>query len=310
MKKLVMTIVMSSLLCWGGGSFASDDKAPISLLTMVKGTVEYSKDGKKWKQVRRNKLLFEGYTIRTGADGAGQFINQTTGEIREVSNNSEVIIKPEGASPIVGQLSKIDSSDATLLASLEQRFAKAQRYTTVRRAVIKHEDISLQVPREITLSTGYPQLVWENPGKNYHYRLTINDKSYEVPATEEALVTFSVEPMPAGEYAYTVDLLDGDKVVFSTKREATIRWMSEDDWSGLQQRSEALKQRLNGDDFFMATMLEESGLFVPALQHYQRYFTEYPEDNDLRPMYIQLLHTLKLKQMRMAEAEIYNANLE
>jgi hypothetical protein len=310
LQRVIVGVCALSLLA--GGAMAAEpaeDAAPVTLLTQVKGSVEYSKDGTKWKKVSRNKLLFAGVQIRSGADGSGQFINQSSGAIQQLGADTLVKISEAGAEAVSGSLSAGDGTDTALLASLQNRFTKAQRYTTVRRAVIKHEDVDLQVPREIVLSETYPELIWENPGSDYSYLLTIDKQQFPIAATQEALIRFSVPPLSAGNHSYKVELLQGNKVVFTPGRESTLHWMSSEEWQRFTAQQQSVAQQLNDDPFFSAMLLEENGLLVPALERYQRYFNENPDSNELRPIFIQLLHSLKLKEMRMAEAETYNRNL-
>ena len=48
---LVSFLVVPSLLA---------DRVPVGMIYDVDGKVEYSKNGKRWKPVRRNKLIFPG----------------------------------------------------------------------------------------------------------------------------------------------------------------------------------------------------------------------------------------------------------
>ncbi|QEP44646.1 hypothetical protein D5085_16800 [Ectothiorhodospiraceae bacterium BW-2] len=297
------------LLGWSALALALGDAVPVTLLTQVEGSIEHSRDGETWRQVRRNKLLFAGHFIRSGADGGGQFINQQNGQVRRLLANSEIKITAAGAEAVVGELPSIDGVDTRLLDSLQKRFAKAQRYTTVRRAVIHRDRIDLQVPREITLSHAYPELVWESVGSDYRYRLTIGEQQFDIPATSEALVRYRIEGIKPGNYGYKVELLQGDEVIFSPEREGSVRWMGDSEWQQVAAELDRIDQQLGGDSFFKASLLEEQGLFVAAMDNYSRYFADNPDGNDLRPMYIQLLHALKLKQLRMVEAEIYNRQL-
>jgi hypothetical protein len=43
---------------------------------------------------------------------------------------------------------------------------------------------------------------------------------------------------------------------------------------------------------------------------YRDYFTENPDDNDMRPLLIQSYQGLKLSNLRENEARLYNASLE
>ena len=36
-----------------------DEKIPLGMLVEIKGKIEYSKNGKRWKKVRRNKFVYK-----------------------------------------------------------------------------------------------------------------------------------------------------------------------------------------------------------------------------------------------------------
>ena len=74
-----LVILLSFAFILASSSFAAK-RGPVAVLSLAKGKVEYSKNAKKWKKVRRNKFLFNGYQIRTGADGSGKITNQKTGK--------------------------------------------------------------------------------------------------------------------------------------------------------------------------------------------------------------------------------------
>ena len=56
------------------GSAAS--RAPVAKVTEFTGSVDVSSDGKKWRPLKRAKLLFAGYRVRTGANGAATVVSQ------------------------------------------------------------------------------------------------------------------------------------------------------------------------------------------------------------------------------------------
>lgn len=312
MNSLVIKLFGALALLMSGAAWAAEpneEAAPVTLLTQVQGMVEYSKNGTDWKPVTRNKLLFAGAKIRSGADGSGQFIDQAKGGIQLLAANSEVEVSESGVKAVKGALAAGDGADTALMASLQNRFTKAQRYTTVRRAVIKHDELDLQVPRQITVSSDYPELLWESAGKEYSYRLTLDQQQIEIPPTESRLVRIKLPALSAGAHNYKVELLQNGKAVVESKGEATLRWMTAEEWKKFKDQAALVADQTKQDPFFAAMLFEENGLLVPALDHYQRYFQENADSNELRPLYIHLLHSLKLRELRMAEAEIYNRHL-
>ena len=174
LRLVQLGVVLLSFLWLGLGGEALAKSPPVAMLTQVKGDVQYSKNGKKWKKVRRNKYLFSGYQIKTGADGSGKLVNEGTQMARKVGSGSVIKITDTGAEMVSGSLSEPEAAGSSLSASLSKRFAKAQRYTTVRRSVNKHKKVKLSTVKSISLSSKYPELVWEDMGSGFSYRLIID----------------------------------------------------------------------------------------------------------------------------------------
>ena len=108
------------------------------MLVEIQGKIEYSKKGKRWKKVRRNKFVYKNYLVRIGADSTIKFLNQKTNEITLLTANSTVKVTENGLEVIEGSLGDT-SSGGGLLAGLSKQFSKTQKYTTVRRAAKRRE---------------------------------------------------------------------------------------------------------------------------------------------------------------------------
>ena len=135
----VKQMVLAALLMFGfiGVASAEAPRSPVGKLMDPNGAVEYSRDGEKWRPVTRAKYLFSGYHVRTGDDGSGNFINQESGLAQSLSANVTAMVGDAGLEVSAGEVSDPFSSDAGLMDGLANKFASAQRYTTVRRAVKK-----------------------------------------------------------------------------------------------------------------------------------------------------------------------------
>ena len=68
------------------------DRVPVGMIYDVDGKVEYSKNGKRWKPVRRNKLMFPGAMVRLNNGSKAKFANQATQETTNLLGNSEIKI--------------------------------------------------------------------------------------------------------------------------------------------------------------------------------------------------------------------------
>ncbi|OSM00419.1 hypothetical protein [Magnetofaba australis] len=296
-----------------GGGAALAQGNPVTMLMKPKGTVEYSKnEGKKWKKVRRNKFLFEGYMVRTGADGSGNLVNQGTGNARAMGPNTVIRIEKDQAVAVSGSLTAVEGG--TLVAGLDNRFAKAQRYTTVRRSAKKAEAPKSECDagkyrtvKTVTLSDAYPELIWPTCG-DYAYRLTVDGQSVDIAAQAGDLVRHKLALKP-GKHEYMVALVENGAVTHAPKRPSTITWMDAAQSQALAKQVAEMRAA-GGDDLMVGSLMEAQDMSVAALDFYQRFFEAYPDEVDMRPVLIKAYNDLKLNDLRYAEAEHYQKMLE
>lgn len=303
-------VLMSVLMGFNSPSEAREP--PVAKLVQVTGSVEYSRNGTSWRPVTRTKYLFSGYQIKTGEDGGGKLISQTTGMAQELGANSEISVTDMDIALVSGSLSEPIEDSSTIFQGLSNKFAKAQRYTTVRRSVTKTDDqvcdSKVRTIRSVAVSSAHPDLVWRNACPEYSYRLVIDgDQIHEIAAASNAeMMRFSVEGTAQGEHSYRVEVLDVDGTVYIPRKDSTFTWISDDSEAKILANIDGL-----GDDAFMVTnMLETNEMYVAAMDIYRDYFTENPDDNDMRPLLIQSYQGLKLSNLRENEARLYNASLE
>ena len=284
---------------------------PVAKLVQIEGQVEYSRNGTNWNPVRRTKYLFSGYHLRTGKDGSGMLINQASGMSQEMGSNSQIEIDGVKVIVIAGSLSEPQEEETSLFQSLVNKFAKAQRYTTVRRGVNSAEeacDNKVRTIRSVTVSAGHSDLVWRNACPEFSYKLVIdNAMPIDVPAQSTSeMIRYNVASSAVGEHTYRVEVFDKDGTVYIPKAQSKFQVMSADKENELTAVLEQI-----GDDIFLETnLLEEQGLYIAAMDAYREYFQQNPEDNDMRPLLIQSYQVLKLSNLRESEARLYNAGLE
>ena len=284
---------------------------PVAKLVQIEGQVEYSRNGTDWNPVRRTKYLFSGYRLRTGKDGSGMLINQASGMSQEMGSNSQIEIDGVKVIVIAGSLSEPQEEETTLFQSLMNKFAKAQRYTTVRRGVKSSDeacDNKVRTIRSVTVSPGHSDLVWRNACPEFSYKLVIdNAMPIDVPAQSTSeMIRYNVASSAVGEHTYRVEVFDKDGTVYIPKAQSKFQVMSADKENELTAVLEQI-----GDDIFLETnLLEEQGLYIAAMDAYREYFQQNPEDNDMRPLLIQSYQVLKLSNLRESEARLYNAALE
>jgi len=311
MKSIVKFVAGLAVGVVGHVAVALAADAPVSMLIQAAGTVEVSKDGAKWSPVTRNKFLFPGDIIRTGADGSGKLVDQATNMAQSLGINSEVKIDTAGPKVVNGNLSAPEAASGDLVAGLGNRFAEAQRYTTVRRSVNKDgAEIKLRLISQITLSASFADLVWENEGKQYGYALTIDGKDVPVAATDADFVRAKVPALAPGKHTFTVSVLDVGKKVAEAEKEGIIVWLSDAEDQALGADVAKVKAASGNDDFAIANLLDAHGVTVGAMDLYRKYFDAFKSDNDMRPMLIKAYNDLKLKDLRQKEATLYNEQMQ
>jgi hypothetical protein len=238
-------------------------------------------------------------------------INQQTGESQELGSNSEIEVTVDGILLVAGNLTEPQSESVSVFQSLINKFAKAQRYTTVRRNLTSSDDKvcdnKVRTIRNVSLSTAHPDLVWRNACPEFSYRLIIDGNATEVSAQSTSeMIRYSVSGVKPGEHSYRVEVLDRDGTVYIPRKESKFVWVSRKD----EKEMVAALDTLSDDVFMQTNYLEEKGMYVAAMDAYRDYFGENPDDNDMRPLLIQSYNDLKLTNLKQSEARLYNAALE
>jgi hypothetical protein len=291
----LLTLVGTVISAFAGMANAG---GPVAKLVQVEGDVEYSRNGTSWKRVTRTKYLFEGYKI-------------TTGMTRNLGSASEIAVRTDGVELIDGNLTKPKKDSGSIFEGLSNKFATAQRYTTVRRSVTKADDgqcdNKVRTIREVALSPAHPDLVWRNACPEYSYRIVINGEFREVAAESTSeMIRYTISDIEPGEHSYHVEVLDKDGTVYIPRSESKFVWID----AKVEKALMAEVNEAQDDVFIAASMLEERLMFVAAMDKYRDYFNENPDDNDMRPLLIQSYQGLKLSNLRESEARLYNASLE
>jgi hypothetical protein len=285
--------------------------APVAKLVQIKGDVEYSRNGTSWKPVTRTKYLFEGYMIKTGPDGSGKIINQSTGMTRDLGAGTKIAVLADAVELVDGNLTEPKKDSGSIFVGLANKFATAQRYTTVRRSVTKASDgecdNKVRTIRAVSVSAAYPELVWRNACPEYSYRIVIDGESHEVAAQSTSeMIRYTISDATVGEHSYHVEVLDKDGTVYIPRGESTFVWLD----NKAEKAVMSSVGDVQDDVFMVASVLEEQNMFVAAMDRYREYFNENPDDNDMRPLLIQSYQDLKLSNLRESEARLYNASLE
>ena len=308
-QKITALFSLIALLALGNATKAS--VPPVAKLVEPQGNVEYRRGTSDWKVVKRTKYLFEGYGVRTGEDGTVRLISQVNGDSRQLRGGSEVQVSDSGVNLISGELSDSISGDASFYQSLNNKFAKAQRYTTVRRSSGIGDtdscDSKVRTIRKISISNAYPDLVWRNACPEYSYRLVIDNGSpIEVSAQSTSeMIRYNVSQATPGEHTFRVEVMDNDGIIYIPKRDSVFSVLT------AEQEEVVLSEleQIEDDVILGANVLEQNGLFVAMMDIFREHFAENPDDNGLRPLLIQAYQDLKLSNLREREARLYNASL-
>ena len=310
LKMVGIALFVASMLVMN--TTAAGREPPLAKLVQVVGGVEYSRNGSTWRPVRRTKYLFSGYQVKTSKDGGGKLINQQTGLTQVLGANSEIRVGKTEVELITGSLSKPKQESGSIFQGLANKFAKAQKYTTVRRSVSRPGDDlvcdnKVRTIRDLALSSFSPDLVWRNACPEFSYRLLIDGEVFKVAAKSNSeMIRYTVSGITEGEHIYRVEVLDKDGTVYIPRKDSKFVWISDEESRKIQVDIEDLQ-----DDVFLVTdYLESKKLYVAAMDAYRAYFAENSDDNDMRPLLITSYHDLKLTDLQKNEARLYTASLE
>ena len=302
---------MASMLLLGLlAPLAAMAAGPVAKLSQLEGTVEFSRDGEGWEVLSRNKYLFPGHEVRTGADGSAKLSSQASGEIRDLGASTHLRVVEAGIEVLAGSgLGASGDAAGGFWQGVENKFATSQRYTTVRRSVKKAEDLpKIDTARKLVLTAEHPEVVWSNAGPEFSYVLRVGTERFSVAPTSTAeMIRFALPEMAPGEYEYEMlILLDGEEV-YAPRRPGKLTWLAgpEADW--VHTEVQARKADPNQNDVFaLAEVYEGAGLLVPVMDLYRDFFQTYPEENEMRPLLIKAYHDLKLMDLKEKEAITFN----
>lgn len=314
MRIFFKVVALCSLLFLVSADLYAGKKDPVAVLFQVKGKVQYTKNGKRWKKVRRNKFLFAGYQVRTSNGASGKITSQKTGENFILGPNSLIVITAKGIETREGDLSSAEQS-SKLMSGLMKRFNKSQSYTTVRRSAAK-SGVKIDAVRSIKVSDAYPYFVWESPGKQYNYKLTVGDKSYDIPATSDGLVRVKLSPFSGKQPVNIVVLKNNEQIVATkpyrqrgTTKDRMAEWISGSDESGLVESVSSIRANFPDNSFMLGSFFEKEGMWVAAMDQYKTYLSENPDEIEMTPYLFRIYKKLKLKEIYKKELAQYKEEM-
>lgn len=303
MKKL---LIFLSIMFLSVGSLYAGSRDPVGVLFQPKGQVEYTKKGKTWKKIRRNKFLFKGYQIRTAPGASGKVTVQTTGKTLEIGPNSLILVTKNGLEAKKGEISEAASSNA-LVSGLMKKFSKSQSYTTVRRSHSK-KTVKITAARELTLTDEHPYIVWANVDSKFSYKLKLGEKVYEIPATKDDMVKVKIDPFN-GEQTIKIEAIKNGKTVVELKpkkvrgklRKNTARWLSGAEKQEYDQALNVLRETYGESSFLLGSFFERQNMWVAAMELYKKYLKENPDEIEMTPYLFRVYKKLQLNDIYKKE---------
>ena len=323
MKKLILFV---SVLCLAGGLFlepalAASKKvaAPYAVIYKVKGKVTYTKKGKKWKKLRRNKFLFAKYQIKTGADGVGTLTHRVTGKSFALKPNSLIQVTKNGFKLVEGTQLVALANTNPLADKLLKRFKKSHSYTTVRRGL---EKSGMSIVKDIVVSDGFPYIVWENYGEKYSYTLTVGDVPYNIAPTEDKIVKVKLAPFSGKQELALTAFAGGEKKLELekvNKRGRDIkyhaRYLSAEQTQELQTAIKDIKGFFDPEDpsmeFMIGRVYVDNEMWIPAMEYYKRFLQDNPdEQTDVMPHLLSVYRKLAFRTLYKDAYNEYKAALK
>ena len=300
MKKVIL---LFSLCFFLSSVLYAASKDPVAVLFQVKGKVEYTKNGRKWKKIRHSKFLFAGYQVRTGDDGSARITIQASGKNLQLGASSHFDVNKSGLQARKGKLSVRDSS-SKLATGLMKRFTKSQTYTTVRRSLDNTSGVKINTVRSVSVTDEYPYLVWENPGSKYDFELKVGQQIQKIPATSELVVRARISPFQ-GVKKININVLENGRIVASLqpylsrgkKKDHTVVWISDRQKSELKGKIDAIKETYGTESFMLGSLFEKQNMWVAAMDQYQTYLNENPDDIEMTPYLFRVYKRLKLNKV-------------
>jgi len=288
-----------------GFAFATPAKVPLALLINIEGKVELSKNGQAFKEINtKDRFILDGYHIQTGADGSGTIIFLQQENMCKIEPNSHIEIINGYIKKVNGKFQDLPSSEK-VLEDIDRQYLHAMKYTMSRKSSDKKK-VDVTLPRSLSICKDFPLLVWENCGSEYTYRLTVGSNTYDVPATQDNVVRFTLPELKPGQYKFSVEVLQGGEIVYKPKRTKKLEILADDAIAGLKKAKDTIDKIAKGNLLLLGIQLEGADINASAFDVYDRYFKAHPDDNELRPFFIRACHSLKLKDVKMDQINLFN----
>ena len=285
--------------------FATPPKIPLALLVNVEGKVELSKNGQTFQIINtKDRFILDGYHIQTGADGSGTIIFLQQDNMCKIEPNSHIEIINGYIKKVNGKFKDLPSSEK-VLEDIDRQYLHAMKYTMSRKSSGKKK-LKVKLPRSLSVCKDLPLLVWDNCGNDYSYRLTVGSNTYNVSASKDKVVRFTLPELKPGKYKFAVEVLKGGEVVYKPKKTKKLEVLADDAIAGLKKSKDIIDRIAKGNLLLLGMRLEELDINAAAYDAYDRFFKSHPDENEMRPFFVRACHSLKLKEMKMEQINLFN----
>ena len=280
-----------------------ENSEPVLMLIQAVGEVLYSPDGKNWKKIYRNRFLYEGGLVKTGKDGTCRFFDPQRQTIQDMESDTEVEIHASGTVTRRGRISE-PASAGSFMNFFQRKFTRVRKYVIIRREDAGNSELKT-VP-EICLSADYPDLVWENMGPEYAYRLTVGEKTYDVPASEEDMVRFRLTGILPGTHSFHIEMVYQGELIGSSGKNGRICWLSDGEKRFFREKEGKIREIDPDNGFLLGNVMDEYGFRVAAMDQFRKFLAENPEIHEVRPFLIKIYSDLGLERRRQSESLLYH----
>lgn len=300
MKKIAMLLtamIYISTIAYAGS------RDPMAVLSNSSGDVAYSKDGKKWKKVRRNKFLYQGYQVRV--NGSCTVCLQKDDTCVKFNKFSKFTITDNGMMVTHGRFDKMEQR-GQLMSGLMKRFTRGQTYTTVRRSA---KGVFFKPFRTMTLTDKYPKLyLHKQPDSTYE--VTVGDDIIKGDGIydDDDIVIVSVPKFEGSRFVSIKVTRDGKSEVFTQYNRRGRQQPITVSWNDLidQEATKILKETDNL--FLVGSFYESKGAYVAALDSYNQYIDE-NDEIEMKPYAFRILKKLKLMTKYKNELEMWKQKM-
>ncbi|MBT6615374.1 MAG: hypothetical protein HOB38_24980, partial [Deltaproteobacteria bacterium] len=254
------------------------------------------------KKIRHSKFLFAGYQIRSGNNSSARITIQESGKNLQLGASAHFDVVANGLQPRKGKLTVRDSS-SKLATGLMKRFTKSQTYTTVRRSLENKAGVRINTVRKVSLTDAYPYLAWENPGSKYNFELKIGQQTQQISSTSDLIVRARISPFK-GTKNYHINVLENGKVVASLQpyksrgemKNHSLTWLGDAQKADLEGKIDDIRETYGAKSFMLGSLFEKQDMWVAAMDQYQAYLNDNPDDIEMTPYLFRVYKRLKLNK--------------